>query len=163
MSSTTEAKLFPLSYNAERKNNLWRMKINALIRKRCTILDLCDPIIQFLWHELLWNENIHYISIVWGPSRLFFFKEINTFIQHGCIKFTKVTIKIFIMLQIICILNKCCSFSFSIHRFIEKNVSVSTKNISRTTVFSTDDNNTFLEQIILEWFLKDHVTLKTED
>ncbi len=44
----------------------------------------------------------------------------------------------------------------------EKCFAVSTKLLSKTTVFNID--NFFLEhQIsILEWFLKDHVTLKTE-
>lgn len=34
ISSTTEAKLFPLSYGAERKDSFWRMKIKPLMRKR---------------------------------------------------------------------------------------------------------------------------------
>ncbi len=52
------------------------------------------------------------------------------------------------------------------HYIDKQNISenVSTKMLSRTTVFSIDNNNKCLfEQKIsmLEWFLKDYVTLKT--
>ncbi len=53
----------------------------------------------------------------------------------------------------------------SIHQRILKQNAVSTKILSSTTVFNIDNNNKkkVLEQqiSILEWFLKDHVTLKT--
>jgi len=68
----------------------------------------------------------------------------------------KVTVNMFIMLQTLSISNKYCSFELSVHQII-------LKKIVYTTVLNTDKNNMFLEQhiSILEWFLKDHATLKT--
>ncbi len=45
----------------------------------------------------------------------------------------------------------------------KKSFTVSTKTWSRTTVFNINNkkHSFFQQQIILEWFLKDHVTLKT--
>jgi len=45
---------------------------------------------------------------------------------------------------------------------MKNNNVISTKNVSRTTVFNIEEM--FLEQQIriLEWFMKDHVTLKTD-
>ncbi len=65
----------------------------------------------------------------------------------------------------ISISNECCSFELFVHQRILKNkcIMVSTNILSSTTVFDIDNNKkSFLSsnQIsILEWFLKDHVTL----
>jgi len=40
---------------------------------------------------------------------------------------------------------------------------VSTKILSSTTVLNIDNNKLFMSTNSVEWFLKDHVILKTED
>ncbi len=56
-------------------------------------------------------------------KRLDFLKNINTFIH--ALKWSKVKVKIFIMLQNYYILNKCCSFEFSIlQRILKKSITV---------------------------------------
>jgi len=56
-----------------------------------------------------------------------------------------VTVNTFIMLQKVSMSNKCCSFELSVHqRILEKY-----QGFNRILI------------IILEWFLKDHLTLKT--
>ncbi len=70
---------------------------------------------------------IHYHSIsnqtIWG--KIFFYKRINTFIQHGCIKLIKSDWKD-IYVQMISVSNKCCSFELLIYKRILNYVSVST-------------------------------------
>ncbi len=55
--------------------------------------------------------------------------------------------------------SQCCCFEFSINQKILKNLyhGFHTKILFSTTVFNIDNNNK-----CLEWYLKDHVTLKTE-
>ncbi len=58
--------------------------------------------------------------------------------------------------------NKLCSFKLSINqRFQKIKYHVSTKIASKTIVFNIDNNKKCFLSSILEWFLKDHVTLKT--
>ena len=69
---------------------------------------------------------IHYRSKVWGQEEcllLFFWKqikEINTFIQQGCIKSIKSDSKDIYNVTKDYISNKCCSFELSIHQRILK-------------------------------------------
>jgi len=67
------------------------------------------------------------------------------------INWSKVTVYTFLMLQKLSLSYKCCSFELCIHQIILKR-----------TFFSTLIIVMFLEHqiIILEWFLKDHVTMK---
>ncbi len=50
--------------------------------------------------------------------RIYFLKKLIILFSNGCITLIKVTVKTFIMLQKIYILNKCCSFELSIHQRI---------------------------------------------
>ncbi len=63
------------------------------------------------------------------------------------------------------ILNKCCFQLCIQQRILEKCIMVNTKIISSTTVLIIDNNNkkeNHEHQIrIIEWFMKDHVTLQT--
>ncbi len=61
------------------------------------------------------------------------------------------------MLQKISISNKCCPFELSMQK--KKCIMVSTNILSSTTVFNIASSKTIS---ILECFLKDHVTLKTD-
>ncbi len=68
------------------------------------------------------------------------------------------------MLQKIAVINKCCSFELSIHQGIlkQKNVTWFPKKYYATQLSSKLIMIINEKQVsILEWFLKDHVTLKT--
>ncbi len=56
---------------------------------------------------------------------------------------------------------KCLSFSTFIHQRIHKKVFTKILSLSSTTVFNINTIKD-LQIRILEWFLKDHVTLKTD-
>ncbi len=90
-------------------------------------------------------------------SKFFFFKEMNTFIQQGCIKLikcdSKTLNKSFLMLQKISISNKCSSFILSVYQNILIK-GVSTKIWSITTVFNID--NTF------SWAAHQHIIMISE-
>ncbi len=84
---------------------------------------------------------------------------INTFIMQGCIKkqIKKQDNKTFIMLQMIFISNKCCSFERSQQvKLIQRKLKYSAAQLLIII-------RMFLKQQIslLESFLKDHMTLKT--
>ncbi len=69
----------------------------------------------------------------------------NTFIQQGCIKLIKVTVKTFIMLQKIYISNKCLSFSLTFYSSNNlKNKTYQFPQKIARTVFNID-NNQFVE------------------
>lgn len=83
----------------------------------------------------------------------------NTFIQQGYIKLTKMTVKDFILCKIsVSKINAVLSnFLFRIQ---EKNFTVSTKVLSSITVFNVDNKKLLPEQqiSIFEWVLNDHMT-----
>ncbi len=116
-------------------------------------------------HSLIARPHLARVTTL----NMFVFKEINTFAQQGLyyvLYLAKVTVKSFINnVTKMPISNKCHPMELSIHQRILKQNAVSTKILSSTTVFNIDNNNKkkVLEQqiSILEWFLKDHVTLKT--
>ncbi len=69
------------------------------------------------------------------------------------------------MLRNIHILNKCCPavlLSFLINPE-KKCIMASSKILSCTTLFNMDNNQKYFLSSKSEWFLKDHVTLKTGD
>ncbi len=86
--------------------------------------------------------------------------KINCMNFYSLMRWSKVTIKTFIMLQKISISNKCCAFELSIHQ--KSYIMVSTKIWSSTAVFNIDKNlKCFLssnQHIIM--ISEDHVTLK---
>ncbi len=112
-----------------------------------------------------WSNLIHE-SKAWGKYSFYLFicyLLIDTFIQQELIKISKVTVMIFRMLHKISFSNNCCSSNIPSSNNPEKNSILSTLYfLSSTTIYNIDTNNTcFLQISILEWFLKDHVTLKT--
>ncbi len=132
-----------------------------------------------------WHHPVCLFAIYYFYTLYKFWKDINIFIQQLCIKliksdrkfytvyytvniyYTVNTLQIYIFKIIIIIIY--CSIII-----IKKDCFHSSKNTkkrklkktwSSTTVFNIHDKKEmFLEQqiSILEWFLKDHVTLKTE-
>ncbi len=116
----------------------------------------------------------HYCSKVW--AQFFLLKEINTFIQQGCITLIKSDSKtfikcynIYIFKEIFCIMlfksqkkksNKC----YSIKLFIKEswtNILVAAKIFGSTTVFNIINNRKCFLKTEPDWFLKDRVILKT--
>ncbi len=87
-----------------------------------------------------------YMPVYTLPSLFFFFKEINTFIQQGCIKLKSHSKYIYNVIKglytVAYILNEGLSLDFFL--FIKESgkstSSVSTKILSSTTVFNTDNN-----------------------
>ncbi len=74
-------------------------------------------------------------------SVLRFFERLNISIQQGHFKLIKSDKDIYNVTQKISILNKCCSFELSINqRILKKSITVSTKILSSTTIFNTDNN-----------------------
>ncbi len=127
------------------------------------------PLTGFICHSLGWpavfyscgEGKLHliygciYIHKSLGSVRfLFVLKEINSLILQVFWTWSKVPVKTFII-------HKCCSFELSIHqRILKKCRTISANILSSTTVFNIDNNKKcFLW--ILEWFLKDYMTLKT--
>jgi len=72
-----------------------------------------------------------------------------------------VTVNRFIMIQMIIISNKCCSFELSIHQRILKKMHHSFHKNWAAQPFNIDNNKKLQQISILETFLKDHVRLKT--
>ncbi len=82
------------------------------------------------------------IKSIKQTEKVFLLKKLILLFSKDALNWSKVTVKIFIMLQNIYFSKKCCSFELSIHHRILK---------------------MFLEQqiSILEWILMNHATLKT--
>jgi len=109
--------------------------------------------------EQNWSEMESFCNIQkFGVSKNLFCIFENTFIHQGWVKLIKSYSKDIINVRKDYILNKCCSSELSIHRRIFWGKKW------YTTVFNIENNNLFFEHKIslLEWFLKDHVTLKTD-
>ncbi len=95
---------------------------------------------------------------------IFFFNEVNTFVQQEHIKLLKSDSKD-IMLQKISISNKCCSFELSIHLWIMKNRLVGfPQKYWAAQLFSTliiIRNVSWAANQHIRMISEDHVTLKT--
>ncbi len=104
-----------------------------------------------IWQKV-YPSNVHCCSKVWG--QYFFFKNVVlllNFLHEICFK---MTVKTFIMFCL-----KYMLFVLSIHQSIVKNVSTLSPKCEAAQLFSTLIIMRFIS--ILEWILKDHVTLKT--
>ncbi len=80
----------------------------------------------------------------------FFFKDINIFIQQGCIKL--MAVKSFVMLKQIFISNKCCSFELFIKEFWKQK-------------FKKIWNSTTVNKIIIRnvsWAANQHIRMISE-
>ncbi len=83
------------------------------------------------WKQLCWRICLlHY----------HFLKEMNTFLQQGCIKFIESNSKDIYNVTKIYISNKRCSFELSIHLWFLKNKMYQFPQNSSTTVFNIDNN-----------------------
>ncbi len=100
-----------------------------------------------------------FCSKVWGLPRFSLRKRTLLFTKDA-LHWSNGIMKTFIVLQTIYISNKCSSFKLYIHQRGKKCIMISTKILNSTTVFNSDKKTEKLLEW-LEWFLKDHVTLKT--
>ncbi len=115
------------------------------------------------WHLLYQDKRAEreWAVKMWKKSK----KLILLFIKDA-LKWEKVTVKTFIMLQKISISNKCCSFELSIHLWILKKLNVSRfpQKYCAAQLFSTliiIRNVSWAANQYIIMISEDHVTLKT--
>jgi len=104
--------------------------------------------------------TVFFVFVTWTFLFYIHFVFWKKWMCKDALNWSRVREKTFKTLQNISISNKHCSFALYIHQRNREKLNVSSTISSSTTVTLIINRNVD-KIIILEWFLKDHVTLKT--